>query len=184
MKKWFIADTHFSHTNIIRYASRPFARVEEMNRCLIDKWNQCVDVDDQVFFLGDFGLGDAEHLNSICSQLTGHKVCIRGNHDRNASWMTRIGFDVVLESAFLKIGRHIVELIHIPSEQPPGHFQLHGHVHDKRPRKIVSNQLNLCVEVWDYKPAPEKAILSLLDQASKMQSDISISRRVPKVTET
>jgi calcineurin-like phosphoesterase family protein len=29
------------------------------------------------------------------------------------------------------------------------------------------NQLNLCVEVWDYKPVAEKTILSLLDKASK-----------------
>ena len=105
MKKWFISDTHFSHTNIIRYASRPYTNVEEMDRSLIDNWNQSVDKEDQVFFLGDFGLGDVDHLHSICSQLKGQKICIRGNHDRNASWMTRVGFNVVLESAFLKIGR-------------------------------------------------------------------------------
>lgn len=167
MKKWFISDTHFSHANIIRYASRPYTHVEEMNRSLIDNWNQCVDIDDQVFFLGDFGLGDVNHLHSICSQLKGHKICIRGNHDRNASWMSRVGFSIVVESAFLKIGRHLVELIHIPSDPPLTHFQLHGHVHDKRPRSIVSNQLNLCVEVWDYTPVSEKIIVSILDKASK-----------------
>jgi len=42
MKKWFIADTHFSHTNIIRYASRPYTNVEKMDRSLIDNWNQNV----------------------------------------------------------------------------------------------------------------------------------------------
>ncbi len=169
MKKWFIADTHFSHTNIIRYAKRPFASVEEMDLSLIVNWNNCVSMDDQVYFLGDFGLGDVDHLHSICSQLNGQKVCIRGNHDRNSNWMHRVGFAVVLESAFLKIGRHIVELVHIPSENPPSHFQLHGHVHDKRPSKIIYNQLNLCVEVWNYKPVPEKAIVSLLDKESKVE---------------
>lgn len=104
MKKWFISDTHFSHTNIIRYTGRPFETVEEMNRCLIKSWNNYIDADDQVFFLGDFGLGDVDHLHSICSQLKGHKICIRGNHDRNASHMMRVGFSIVLESAFLKIG--------------------------------------------------------------------------------
>lgn len=167
MKKWFISDTHFSHTNIIRYTGRPFQTVEEMNLCLIKNWNECIDADDQVFFLGDFGLGDVNHLHSICSQLKGHKICIRGNHDRNASYMLRVGFSTVLESAFLKIGQHTVELIHIPSNDALSHFQLHGHVHEKRPSKIISNQLNLCVEVWDYKPVAEKTILSLLDKASK-----------------
>ena len=167
MKKWFIADTHFSHTNIIRYAARPYASVEEMNINLIDNWNRSIGVDDQVFFLGDFGLGDVDHLHSICSQLHGNKICIRGNHDRNASWMTRFGFHVVLESAFLKIGRHTVELIHIPTDPAPAHFQFHGHVHDKRPNKIIQNQLNLCVEVWEYKPVAEKTLISLVDKASK-----------------
>lgn len=169
MKKWFISDTHFSHTNIIRYTGRPFETVEEMNRCLIKNWNDCIDADDQVFFLGDFGLGDVDHLHSICSQLKGHKICIRGNHDRNANHMMRVGFSIVLESAFLKIGQHTVELIHVPSNEKPAHFQLHGHVHEKRPSKIISNQLNLCVEVWDYKPVAEKIILSLLDKASKSE---------------
>jgi Calcineurin-like phosphoesterase len=103
MKRWFISDTHFSHTNIIKYTGRPFETVEEMNHCLIKNWNDCIDADDQVFFLGDFGLGDVDHLHSICSQLTGHKICIRGNHDRNASYMMRVGFSIVLEVAFLKI---------------------------------------------------------------------------------
>ena len=97
-------------------------------------------------------------------------ACNGLNHDRNANYMIRVGFNLVLESAFLKIGQHNVELIHIPSNPAPSHFQLHGHVHEKRPKKIVSNQLNLCVEVWDYKPAPEKAILSLLDKASKNEA--------------
>ena len=167
MKKWFISDTHFSHTNIIRYTGRPFETVEEMNRCLINNWNDCIDADDQVFFLGDFGLGDIDHLQSICSQLKGNKICIRGNHDKNASWMMRVGFSTVLESAFLKIGQHTVELIHVPTNPAPSHFQLHGHVHEKRPNKLLLTQLNLCVEVWDYKPVAEKTILSLLDQASK-----------------
>jgi calcineurin-like phosphoesterase family protein len=103
MKKWFISDTHFSHSNIIKYTGRPFETVEEMNRCLIRNWNDCIDANDQVFFLGDFGLGDVHRLHSICSQLKGHKICIRGNHDRNASHMMRVGFSIVLESAFLKI---------------------------------------------------------------------------------
>lgn len=164
MQRWFISDTHFSHRNIIKYAGRPYASVEEMNCALIENWNQCVGDEDQVFFLGDFGLGSVDHLHSICSKLKGRKICIRGNHDRNASWMTRVGFSVVLESAFLKIGRHTVELIHIPSESEPDHFQLHGHVHEKRPCKIIANQLNLCVEVWGYKPVSEKEIISLLDK--------------------
>ena len=31
--------------------------------------------------------------------------------------------------------------------------------------KLVGRQLNLSVEVWDYKPVPEKTIVALLDRA-------------------
>ncbi len=133
MNKWFIADTHFSHVNIIKYASRPFKNIEEMNKTLIKNWNFFVSQDDIVFFLGDFGMGTTEHLIKINKQLNGQKICIRGNHDGTPSKMYKIGFFLVLESAFIKIGKHIVELIHRPSTEIPDHFQLYGHIHEKSP---------------------------------------------------
>jgi len=163
MNRWFISDTHFSHTNIIRYTGRPFLSVNEMDGRLIENWNELVESQDIVFFLGDFGLGTTDFLASLCARLHGNKICIRGNHDGTPAKMHKIGFTLVLESAFIKIGRHQVELIHIPSQSAPTHFQFHGHVHEKRPNKIVDRQLNLCVEVWDYKPVSEKTLVSLLD---------------------
>jgi calcineurin-like phosphoesterase family protein len=139
MKKWFISDTHFSHSNIIRYTGRPFKTAEEMNGCLIKNWNDCIDADDQVFFLGDFGLDDVDlpfALNFNVIRSVSVEIMI-------AMHMMRVGFSIVLESAFLKIGQHTVEFIHIPSNEKPLHFQLHGHVHEKKPSKIISNQLNL-----------------------------------------
>lgn len=175
MNKWFISDTHFSHNNIIRYTGRPFHSVDEMNAKLIENWNALVKLQDTVFFLGDFGLGTTDFLANLCSQLNGNKICIRGNHDGTPTKMQTIGFSLVLESAFIKIGRHQVELVHIPSQPAPPHFQLHGHVHEKRPNKIVDRQLNLSVEVWDYKPVPEKTIIALLDRADPILEPQSLN---------
>lgn len=174
MNKWFISDTHFSHANIIRYTGRPFQSLNEMDIRLIENWNTLVELQDTVFFLGDFGLGTTDFLASLCSRLHGNKICIRGNHDGTPAKMHKIGFSLVLESAFIKIGRHPVELIHIPSQVSPTHFQLHGHVHEKRPNKLVDRQLNLSVEVWDYKPVSEKTIVALLDRANPLKSSMKL----------
>ncbi len=173
MNRWFISDTHFSHANIIGYTGRPFQSVSEMNEKLIANWNALVEPQDVVFFLGDFGLGTTHFLTSLCARLHGNKVCIRGNHDGTPAKMHTIGFTLVLESAFIKIGRHQIELVHIPSQPAPSHFQLHGHVHEKRPNKLVDRQLNLSVEVWDYKPVPEKTIVALLDRADPLLQNVT-----------
>ncbi len=165
--RWFISDTHFWHANIIGYCQRPFKSVLEMNERLIENWNACVAPHDMVFFIGDFGIGSAESLASICQKLHGSKICIRGNHDSSAFKMSKIGFSYTFESVFIKIGSHCVELIHVPSELMPSHFQLHGHVHEKQPNRLIGRQLNLSVEVWDYRPVSEKTILSLLDKAGE-----------------
>lgn len=165
MNRWFISDTHFSHANIIRYTGRPFQSVNEMDERLIENWNAHIAPQDTVFFLGDFGLGTTDFLTALCARLRGNKICIRGNHDGTPAKMHTIGFTFVLESAFIKVGRHQVELVHIPSQPAPPHFQFHGHVHEKRPNKIIDRQLNLCVEVWDYKPVSEKVLVGLLDRA-------------------
>ncbi len=39
---FFSADHHFYHANIIRYCSRPFNSVEEMNEEMIARWNSTV----------------------------------------------------------------------------------------------------------------------------------------------
>ncbi len=49
---FFTSDTHFNHTNIIRFCSRPFKDVEHMNETLIANWNRVVGPDNIVFHLG------------------------------------------------------------------------------------------------------------------------------------
>ena len=45
---YYIADPHFGHANVIRFSDRPFADVDEMNRCLIENWNARVEVNGYV----------------------------------------------------------------------------------------------------------------------------------------
>lgn len=83
IKKFYIADTHLSHTNIIGYCERPFAHVNAMNETLIRRWNATVDQNDIVYHLGDFafGLSNEEPIRRVFDQLNGRKFLILGNHD-------------------------------------------------------------------------------------------------------
>jgi len=81
MNTFFTSDTHFSHKNIIRYCSRPFASVEEMDATMIQRWNEKVKPGDRVFHLGDFCFGQREQVLAMTRKLNGHIVLIVGNHD-------------------------------------------------------------------------------------------------------
>ena len=68
---YFIADTHFSEENIMRYENRPFKSVIEMDKELICRWNNVVRKDDEVYIQGDFGADRKE--SSIINQIYGKK---------------------------------------------------------------------------------------------------------------
>ena len=72
---YFIADTHFSDDNIIKYYHRPFTNAEGMDHTMIDNWNNKITDDDTVYFLGDIGNLD------VLKKLKGHIVIVIGNHD-------------------------------------------------------------------------------------------------------
>ena len=87
----FTADTHYSHSNVINYDSRPFKTIEEMNKELIRRFNERVKEDDTCIIVGDFcfknsphgkeGEGLPVHAKNYIKQLNGLKVFVRGNHD-------------------------------------------------------------------------------------------------------
>ena len=61
-KVFLISDTHFSHSNVIRYENRPFRDADEMDKHMIEKWNEVVSENDLVFHLGDVVIGSAHTI--------------------------------------------------------------------------------------------------------------------------
>ncbi len=89
MTTYFTSDTHFDHSNIIRYSKRPFKNVSEMNETLIENWNKVVTNRDVVWHLGDFAMGNnSRRIADIYSQLNGQINFIFGNHDKRRALMT------------------------------------------------------------------------------------------------
>ena len=135
---WFTSDIHFGHANIIKHANRPFTDVEEMDRALVERWNERVDQRDVVYFLGDFSFHKSEATRGIFARLHGEKHLVRGNHDGRA--VTELDWTSQSDLKTLKADGHRFELCHYPLEvwnaAHHGAFHLHGHSHGTLQRKM------------------------------------------------
>lgn len=164
MNVYFTSDTHYHHTNIIKYCERPFADIPSMHEGLVSAWNSAVADDDIVFHLGDYALpkhSQLDELRDMTLALKGLKFLIRGNHDKLSNdFLLSAGFKSIHDS--INLGG--VLLTHHPlHEALPrdssilklGSFDhvIHGHVH----RRDVPNfdaHYNVAVDRNEFKPVP------------------------------
>lgn len=163
-KRYVIADTHFGHANAIAYCNRPYGSVGEMERALVDNWNETVGKDDVVYMLGDFTLTrNRKEVARLASMLNGKKVLVMGNHDRlkpkdyvDAGFWTAIRKPILVEPD--------VVLMHEPpkaEDVQQNTIYVHGHVHEK-PSQVenLPNCVCVCVERTDYRPVDLDALVS------------------------
>lgn len=155
-RRFVISDTHFGHSRIMEYESRPFETVEAMDDFIIKKWNETVRDDDIVFVCGDVSFYSKEKSKEIFDQLKGRKFLIVGNHDsqRSESFWKEVGFEFVSKypicvDEFYWLSH---EPMYLTSAMP--YVNIHGHIHsqtmstDKEPNQYV----NVSVEHTGYKP--------------------------------
>jgi calcineurin-like phosphoesterase family protein len=164
-KIWVTSDTHFHHRNILIYeaASRPWSDRDQMDRAMIQRWNERVGPNDVVFHLGDFSFGSKGRVRDIVSKLKGKIFLLLGNHDREQwdwNWLD-LGFDRVFKHPFLMDGKFIFS--HEPlGEIPEGKVNIYGHVHGSKYYNTKDdNRLCACVERWDCAPIEYEHIKSL-----------------------
>jgi calcineurin-like phosphoesterase family protein len=165
MTDYFTADLHFGHDAIIGYVGRPFENTKDMDRILIENWNEIVQPDDTVYVLGDFSMKrtDIGFIVARLRQLNGRKILILGNHDYMPAFdYVNAGFESV--HTYFYHERLKVHLTHdpAPATGPESMLWLCGHVH--RLFKETRNVLNVGVDVWDFKPVSEQTIVSWMEQ--------------------
>lgn len=81
MAKRYIADLHFGHKNILAYDNRPFTDIEAHDAEIMERWNNSVSENDDVFILGDVSWYSAAKTAGLMQRLNGTKHLIIGNHD-------------------------------------------------------------------------------------------------------
>lgn len=152
-KIFVVSDTHFAHTNIIKYCDRPFDTAEEMDWHMVEKWNSVVSPGDKVYHLGDVYMGgNRDYMEWLLSRLNGQKRLILGNHDN--------GKDQVLQRYFKKINvwrmfpEYGLLLTHVPVHESTLKAKdlknVHGHIHNKS--SPAGPYTCVCVEQVDYTP--------------------------------
>ena len=157
--RWFTADWHLFHKQIIGYCDRPFPSEKKMRRALINNHNERVSKEDTCFFLGDMamlGTSQWEHLRGVLKHLNGTKHLIFGNHD-DFKWQryVDIGFTTVHSALWLTEAGHKLILAHDPSVYcaiDNNTILLHGHIHTlyrSIPEQMV---VNVGVDMWDFFP--------------------------------
>ena len=155
---WLISDTHFDHANIIDLCARPFVDVDEMNNILVDNWNDTVNKQDKVYFLGDMGNPKNYWLN----QLNGEIVVIEGNHDKDK--------ENTKKYEKLDYKGHKFLLYHYPNEIPIewNDWIIHGHTHnnDLEECPLINwkqKTVNVSVELIKYRPINFDKIIELIE---------------------
>lgn len=165
-KVFFIADTHFSHKNIINLCDRPFSNVNEMDNTMINNWNSVVKKEDKVFMVGDFALSGKNKIIEIGQQLNGRKTLILGNHD-GASKKTyyEAGFEYV--SKYPIIFEEFFIISHKPQfvKNHGLYVNIFGHVHDNPMYNDYSkNSFCVSAERIDYTPVEFNEILKKIKE--------------------
>ena len=167
---WFISDTHFNHSNILKYCNRPFQSAKEMDTVILNNINKVVEPKDTLWHLGDFSLR-GYHLSGVeyyRKQILCQDVrLITGNHDKTiikywkrgqcnlfsqiyhqyySGYIENIYFVLLHRPPQVNIGEHAVLIREIKLH--PDLVWFHGHTHNNS----CITPHNLSVENTEYKP--------------------------------
>lgn len=155
---YFWSDQHFGHQNVIKYCNRPFKDKEHMDKAMLINYNETVQDEDLVVWVGDIAFSGVNEYRQLLANLPGKKVLIMGNHDfdrKNKLKDFGIFSEVYMATSFyMTIQNKICNLIlsHYPIDTellPENTLNIHGHIHDK---VADFKNINVSVEHTNYKP--------------------------------
>lgn len=158
-RKWYTADFHLFHDNIIKYCHRPFENIWQMHDAIVEGMNSRVKKNDELFILGDVSFYGGEKVQKVLRKINGRKHLIIGNHDAKnmGKWE---GWESVNHYLELKDRGQNLVLCHYPIEswnkRHYGAIHLHGHCHGVKGKHGIfkSNWLreDIGVDPFDFKP--------------------------------
>lgn len=173
MADFFTADTHFGHQNIIKYCSRPFAHVGEMDAKLLANINEKVGQDDRLFHLGDVAFkGAAKYIPAIRQQIICKNVfVVPGNHDRISQLQGH--FQILPQCYMYEKDDYRIVLCHyamrVWHHSHHGAGMLYGHSHGSLPSVPGAASFDVGVDCQGYYP------ISLIEVKQEMKRLCSLA---------
>jgi calcineurin-like phosphoesterase family protein len=151
---FFTSDQHFGHGGARGLFRRPFATTAAMDAAMVARWNEVVGPDDEVWHLGDFAVRQsAERMGGLLDGLRGAKHLIVGNNDGPAT-VGLTQWASVQHYAELELDGAWLILCHYPlrtwNRIGRGALNLHGHSHGRL--APLARQIDVGVDVWDFRP--------------------------------
>lgn len=181
-KTFMVSDTHWYHTNVIKYCNRPFADIDEMTEGLVQRWNAVVSPEDTVYHLGDVAMGGkrrAEELSKVLFSLNGKIRMLKGNHDGYVlNTPCRERFEWIRDYYELRYQDKLITLQHFPlftwnmagkidASGKPLAFMLHGHCHGSIDQvNAGTTRMDVGVDSNDYTPVDLDKIVEIMNQRS------------------
>jgi calcineurin-like phosphoesterase family protein len=206
---YFTSDIHVNHENIIKYSHRGygtyqerkadpaliFKSVQDMNRVMLERWNEIVQPDDTVHLIGDFAMGNKYAAIDFFKQLNGTIHLTFGNHDctdfekkKLHPAIEQCGFASIEYERYIEVdGKHLW-LAHIPYghdndrrayQRPPvkpgfslkKDIILSAHVHDKWFWNDYRS-INVGCDLQDFYPRTLSQLLARTDEEPQFDSSV------------
>lgn len=160
------SDAHFDHKNIIRYCKRPFDSIRQMNKKLLDNWNNSINETEKIFFLGDMVYGRRRKpIDYWLGRLNGDIFYIRGNHDTDIIEQAT----VIPNHYGIKYNDYEFLLMHDPY-RPKGYdgWIIHGDKHNNNLKEFPfinqkNKTVNVCAELVNYTPLTLDRLILLIE---------------------
>ena len=146
------SDTHFCHTNIMKYTNRPMSWED----IVIGNWNKTISNNDTVIHVGDFSFGGIDNVKKYLNKLNGNKILVRGNHDgyTNLAYM-KAGFIFSCDEFVYGNTLFTHEPVFIKIKGIS--VNIHGHIHNIDVQKTIDKHkcmryTNVCIDLNNLTP--------------------------------
>jgi len=166
--KWFTADLHLGHKNILKLCNRPFKTIEEMDKTIEDNFVNRIKKGDMLYILGDLSW-HPELAQKFLTTVKGEKHFIIGNHDNKEIITVAEKYCVSVSGLeYVREQKERMILCHYPMRRWRRSYnntwQLHGHCHGRLPE--IGKQYDVGVDCNGFAPVSFDEIVKIMNTKS------------------